>query len=322
MQIIGNTILITAGGSGIGRGSAEAFHGLGNQVIITGCRQATLENVTAANPGMRAVRLDMDDAYAIREFALEAAASLPDPERPGRQRRYSAPEDLRTQDEDLAAMEAMVTTNLLGPIRLTAALLALLRRQLRSTVINVTSPGGATDAAVGAADPSSKRWWRDNDIHSYGEGVKQIRHAVLGPLEFEYSAFAVDGRPDLSMVVYNPTTPADADRIRLLIESAPALERAGSSRSIFLIQICGFPKIAGLIAFIPMPASPIYSAAKAALHASFAPDRTPDKRTSCLVHETVNPSSSSDLQERSRHPACPPRSGRWAMPMFAPSFIH
>ena len=74
--------------------------------------------------------------------------------------------------------------------------------------------------------PEFKAMWRDNDIRSHGEGVKRIRHPVLGPLAFEYSAFAVDGRQDLSMVVYNPTTPADADRISSLIEAAPALERA------------------------------------------------------------------------------------------------
>jgi len=47
--------------------------------------------------------------------------------------------------------------------------------------------------------------WRDNDVRTHGEAVKRLRHPVLGHIEFEYSAFAVDGRPDLSMVVYNPT---------------------------------------------------------------------------------------------------------------------
>jgi hypothetical protein len=62
--------------------------------------------------------------------------------------------------------------------------------------------------------------WHDNDVRSHGEaGVKHIRHPVLGPIAFEYSAFAVDGRPDLSMVIYNPATPADADRIKSLIQA-------------------------------------------------------------------------------------------------------
>jgi transcriptional regulator with XRE-family HTH domain len=68
--------------------------------------------------------------------------------------------------------------------------------------------------------PEFKVMWRDNDVRSFGETVKHIRHAVLGPLAFEYSAFAVDGRPDLSMVVYNPVTPADAEKIASLSGSA------------------------------------------------------------------------------------------------------
>ncbi len=73
--------------------------------------------------------------------------------------------------------------------------------------------------------PEFEAMWRDNDVRSHSDGIKHIRHPVLGALAFEYSAFAVDGRPDLNMVVYNPVTPADADRIRSLIGSAPALER-------------------------------------------------------------------------------------------------
>ena len=65
--------------------------------------------------------------------------------------------------------------------------------------------------------PEFKAMWGDTAIRSHGEGVKHIRHPVLGPLAFEYSAFAVDGRSDLSMVVYNPATAADADRIRSLM---------------------------------------------------------------------------------------------------------
>jgi transcriptional regulator with XRE-family HTH domain len=73
--------------------------------------------------------------------------------------------------------------------------------------------------------PEFKAMWRDNDVRSHNEGLKHIRHPVVGPIAFEYSAFAVDGRPDLSMVVYNPETPADAEKIRSLIDSARALER-------------------------------------------------------------------------------------------------
>ena len=67
--------------------------------------------------------------------------------------------------------------------------------------------------------PEFKAMWRDNDVRGHEDAVKHIRHPVLGPLAFEYSAFAVDGRPDLSMVVYNPATPADAERITSLLEA-------------------------------------------------------------------------------------------------------
>jgi len=73
--------------------------------------------------------------------------------------------------------------------------------------------------------PEFKAMWRDNDVRTHGEGVKHIRHPVLGPMAFEYSAFAVDGRPDLSIVVYNPVTLADAEKVRSLTGSARALER-------------------------------------------------------------------------------------------------
>ncbi len=73
--------------------------------------------------------------------------------------------------------------------------------------------------------PEFKAMWRDNDVRSHGDGVKHIKHPVLGPIAFEYSAFAVDGRPDLSMVVYNPAAPTDLDKINSALGSAPALKR-------------------------------------------------------------------------------------------------
>ena len=70
--------------------------------------------------------------------------------------------------------------------------------------------------------PEFEALWRDNDVLVHGEGLKHLRHPVLGLLSLEYSAFAVDGRPDLGMIVYNPTTRADAERIRSLIASQAA----------------------------------------------------------------------------------------------------
>ena len=77
MQMNGNTILTTGGGSGIGRALAEAFHALGNEVIIAGRRKEKLDEVTAANPGMRSVVLDIENADAIKRFAEQIKVDYP-----------------------------------------------------------------------------------------------------------------------------------------------------------------------------------------------------------------------------------------------------
>ena len=69
--------------------------------------------------------------------------------------------------------------------------------------------------------PEFAAMWRDNDVQGHGEGLKVLHHPVAGRLSMEISAFAVDGRIDLTMVIYNPATPADADNIRRLLQSAP-----------------------------------------------------------------------------------------------------
>ena len=72
-----------------------------------------------------------------------------------------------------------------------------------------------------ATSPEFAAMWRDNDVQGHGDGVKVLHHPIAGPLSMEFSAFAVDGRPDLNMVIFNPATPADADRIRALLKSMP-----------------------------------------------------------------------------------------------------
>ncbi|MGJ5067506.1 helix-turn-helix transcriptional regulator [Bradyrhizobium sp. SZCCHNS3002] len=73
-----------------------------------------------------------------------------------------------------------------------------------------------------ATSPDFAAMWRDNDVQGrHGDGVKVLHHPLAGPLSLEFSGFAVDGRPDLTMVIYNPATPKDADKIRALVMSRP-----------------------------------------------------------------------------------------------------
>lgn len=73
--------------------------------------------------------------------------------------------------------------------------------------------------------PEFAAMWRDHDVRGHAEGVKRLRHPVAGTIAFEFSAFAVDGRPDLSLVVYNPATPADAELVKRLMEARPVTSR-------------------------------------------------------------------------------------------------
>ncbi len=139
MQTTGNTILITGGGSGIGRGLAEALQAQGNHVILAGRRKALLEEVVAANPGMKSLVMDIEDRSAIRALVGRIASEHPQLNVLINNAGIMRAEDLKDQQDDLADAESMVTTNLLGPIRLTAALLPLLRKHERSTIINVSS---------------------------------------------------------------------------------------------------------------------------------------------------------------------------------------
>ena len=178
MNLTGNTILITGGGSGIGRGLAEELHKLGNQVIIAGRRAQALDETIAANPGMKSLTLDIEDPAAIRAFAAQAAAEFPALNVLINNAGIMRPEDLLGQ-KYLADAEAIVSTNLLGPIRLTAALLPLLQQQPRATIVNVSSGLAFVPLALTPTYCATKA-----AIHSYTQSLRyQLRGTLIEVLE-------------------------------------------------------------------------------------------------------------------------------------------
>jgi uncharacterized oxidoreductase len=179
MKTTGNTILITGGGSGIGRGLAEAFHKLGNQVIIAGRRKQALDETTAANPGMASVILDIEDAASIRKFAAQLATDHPTLNVVINNAGIMRPENLLAQPEDLTDAEATITTNLLGPIRLTAALLPLLKKQPHATIMTVTSGLAFIPLALTPTYNATKA-----AIHSYSQSLRyQLKSTNIEVLE-------------------------------------------------------------------------------------------------------------------------------------------
>lgn len=177
MQIHGNTLLITGGGSGIGRALAEAFHADGNQVIIAGRRKDVLDGVTAANPGMKSAVLDIEDAAAIARFAATVIADNPALNAVIHNAGIMRPESITDGRVDDA--EAMITTNLLGPIRLTAALLPHLLSRPRATIATVSSGLAFVPLAKTPTYCATKA-----AIHSYTESLRyQLKDTAVQVLE-------------------------------------------------------------------------------------------------------------------------------------------
>lgn len=138
MQLNGNTIIITGGGSGIGRALAHRLHDLGNRIIVAGRREAALNETAAGREGIQTLTLDADDPASIAAFAARVTA-----EHPAVNVLINNAGIMRYEDagrgRNLADAEAMVVSNLLGPIRLTDALVDHLSAQPNAAVINVTS---------------------------------------------------------------------------------------------------------------------------------------------------------------------------------------
>jgi uncharacterized oxidoreductase len=140
MKMQSNTILITGGTSGIGKGLAEAFHQKGNQIIITGRREDRLRSVSAANPGMRYFPLDVADPASVRNTARKIIQEFPTLNcvfnNAGIQNRHDFVSD-RPIDDSAIATE--VQTNLLGLIRVTVEFLPHLKKQPAAVLLNVSS---------------------------------------------------------------------------------------------------------------------------------------------------------------------------------------
>lgn len=138
MKRTGNTILVTGGGSGIGRALARRWHAQGNRVIVAGRRRGALEDTIGGRDNMEAMALDIDDPAAIRDFAQRLLAGHPDLNMLVNNAGIMRDEEL-ARARDLADAEAMITTNLLGPIRLTDALVDHLVSRPDAAIVNITS---------------------------------------------------------------------------------------------------------------------------------------------------------------------------------------
>jgi uncharacterized oxidoreductase len=161
MKLTGNTIFITGGGSGIGRGLAEALHKLGNKVIISGRRRSHLNAVIAANPGMEAIELDITDPASIARVAAKLIADHPALNVLVNNAGIMQPDTVAGKIDD-ALLTSTIATNLLGPIRMTSALIEHLKSKKNAVVAYTSSVLAFVPLAVTGIYSSTKA-----ALHSY-----------------------------------------------------------------------------------------------------------------------------------------------------------
>ena len=195
MKMNGNTILITGGGSGIGRGLAEAFHDRGNKVIITGRRQERLSVVCEANPGMTSAVLDIRDPQAVKRVTAQIIADHPTLNVLVNNAGIMELDDV-TGPVDEELLVATVTTNLGGPIRMSGALVGHLKNQPNPVIINVssilafvplvpTAAYSATKAALHSYTLSQRYKMRSIGIRVVEIAPPWVRTELLNSLEEE-----------------------------------------------------------------------------------------------------------------------------------------
>jgi len=171
MKLSGNTIFITGGGSGIGRGLAEALQKRGNQVIIAGRRKGNLTEVAKANPGMAWVELNVEDPASIASVAKNLIAEHPKLNVLFNNAGIMQIDNIAGPIDDKLIVST-ITTNLMGPMRLTSALIEHLKGQKDAYIINNSSILGFVPLALAAVYSSTKA-----AMHSY---TLSLRYKLKG----------------------------------------------------------------------------------------------------------------------------------------------
>lgn len=176
MKLIHNTILVTGGTSGIGRALAEALHDRGNRVIVCGRRQALLDEMTAQRAGLVGLQLDVDDRASLARLTAQVRERFPELNVLIANAGISRTEDMAVDGWETSAAEAIVQTNIVGVLRVTAAVLPLLKGKPDAVLMATSSNLAFVPRADFPTYCASKAF-----LHSW---LQSLRHQLRGvPVE-------------------------------------------------------------------------------------------------------------------------------------------
>ena len=247
MRLSGNTILITGGGSGIGRALAEEFHARGNQVIIAGRREALLAEVAAAHPGMAWIGLDIADPASITSMTQALLAGFPKFDTlvncAGIQTRDDASGPI--DDEELLAA---ISTNLLGPIRLSSALIDHLKHQDNASIVTVSSMLGyllpLAKAAIYSATKAALHSFTQSQRYMLRGSCVAVIEIVPPYVQTDLMGGAIDPRAmPLADFMREAMALLDTDAAEILV--APAKGRRDALRGDELAAVSAFNDMFG-----------------------------------------------------------------------------
>lgn len=168
MKISNNTILITGGTSGIGRGLAEALHKKGNKVVIAGRRKQLIDEIVAANPGMEGIVLDVTDQSKIASFTADVLKKYPDLNVLINNAGMARMEDWKADKVDMREVTETITTNITAVLGLTQAFMPHLKKQKDAAMITTTSGLAFVPLAGGPTYSATKAF-----LHSWLQSVRQ-----------------------------------------------------------------------------------------------------------------------------------------------------
>jgi uncharacterized oxidoreductase len=193
MKLTGRTILITGGSAGIGLAFAVKFASLGNEVIVTGRRQAVLDDVKAKHPVLHTIRSDVADPEQIAALASRVKAEFPRLDVLVNNAGISHYKNLKAPASDLAGLMAEMNVNVGGVVRMTSAFIDILTAN-RGAVLNISSALAFVPLPCIPIYCATKA-----AIHSYTQSLRfQLEEAGVEVIEIMPPAVKTDMTADLA----------------------------------------------------------------------------------------------------------------------------